>query len=150
MQNEVEGAKLGYFITGARLLRIRKFFHLISYTIVRSVWETYEHHKKLISSSRYEGLLQSLKPALAGKLDRHHFETTADPNISLSAQTLELVSFALKEGKSKEVLFERIGSLTKELDKATGAYPPCVWGESLEVSGILVMLVGWDSRQASR
>ncbi|KAJ7598755.1 hypothetical protein C8J56DRAFT_173148 [Mycena floridula] len=127
VQNEVEGGELGYHITA---------------------WESYEHHKKLIESSSYPGIIASLKPALNGKLESHHFEITVDPNPAMSGKTTEVVLLSLKEGSEMADLVEVTKKLAKQLDEAKGSSPPCIGGVSIEEPTKILTLIGWESRQS--
>jgi hypothetical protein len=112
-----------------------------------SVWESYEHHQKLINSPGYASIVEALKPAVAGKSERDHFEITVDPTKAFDeAQTTEIVILKAK-GESIDGIQECIARLRTELDKAPNAFPPAVWGESIEEPGKFIGCIGWTSRQ---
>ncbi|KAJ6559106.1 hypothetical protein DFH09DRAFT_1161925 [Mycena vulgaris] len=81
-----------------------------------SVWES------------YRSLIEALKPAAAGKLERHHF-----------------VVFTLKPEVSPEKLVPLLEDLGKGLDTSVGAHPPCLWGPSTEDKTKYLLVVGWDT-----
>ncbi|KAJ7761592.1 hypothetical protein DFH07DRAFT_918321 [Mycena maculata] len=122
--SQVEDGKTGYFV---------------------SVWESYEHHQKLIGEPSYANLIEALKPAAAGKLDRNHFNVTGDADTALSSPAVEFVVFTLKADSSADKLVPLLEDLAKALNIATGAHPPCMWGQSIENKSKYLLIVGWDT-----
>ncbi|KAJ7134708.1 hypothetical protein C8R44DRAFT_870310 [Mycena epipterygia] len=123
---QVEDGKTGYFV---------------------SVWESYGHHQKLIGEPNYASLVEALKPAAAGKLQRDHFDVAGDANTALSAPAVEFVTWTLKGDGTPEKLIPLLEDLAKGLDTAAGAHPPCLWGPSIEVEdkSKFLLVAGWDS-----
>ncbi|KAF7314377.1 hypothetical protein MKEN_00910400 [Mycena kentingensis (nom. inval.)] len=115
-----------------------------------SVWESYEHHMKLVAEPSYKSLIEVLRPATAdtSKFARHHIEPTKDPLQALGAPATERVIFTLKEGAEPEQLGLLLEELGAGLDAAAGAHPPCVWGQSREDKTKFLLLVGWDTVEA--
>ncbi|KAJ7095800.1 hypothetical protein B0H15DRAFT_71903 [Mycena belliarum] len=113
-----------------------------------TVWESYEHHKRLIGESGYATIIEALKPAVAGKLERYHIDVTADANTTLSAPASEFVVFTLKPDATPEKLVPLLEELGKGLDTAAGAHPPCMWAQSIEDKTKFLLIVGWDTVEA--
>jgi quinol monooxygenase YgiN len=112
-----------------------------------SVWESYDHHKKLINSPDYAAITDALKPAVGGKLDRDHIEASDDPSNALGAPCAEIAIFTLKEGQSKETFKERFARLVSAVNAGATPFTPCFWGESIETPGRFLLVIGWESRQ---
>ncbi|KAJ6585069.1 hypothetical protein B0H19DRAFT_409464 [Mycena capillaripes] len=123
---QVEDTKTGYFV---------------------SVWESYEHHQKLIGEPSYASIIEALKPAVSGKLQRNHINVAGDVDTALSSPAVEFVVFTVKPDASAEKLETLLGELAKGLDAAAGAHPPCVWGQGIE-DKTKFLLVGWDTVDA--
>ncbi|KAJ7288249.1 hypothetical protein C8J57DRAFT_1279563 [Mycena rebaudengoi] len=121
---QVEESKTGYFVT---------------------VWESYEHHQRLIADPSYGTLLQALKPASAGQFIKNHIEAKVDPTAALSSPAVEFVTFTLKDPGSAEKLVSLLEDLAKGLDIAVGEHPPCFWGQSKEDHQKYLLVVGWDT-----
>ncbi|KAJ7600754.1 hypothetical protein C8J56DRAFT_911195 [Mycena floridula] len=126
LQNEVEGAELGHLVTA---------------------WETYEHHKKVVDGPGYADIMAGVKPALKGPLDSHHIKVTMDHIPALSAPTTEFVSVTLKEGKDMAELLKVSERMINHLNGAKGAFPPIVFGTSIEEPTKIILVIGWGSRQ---
>jgi len=124
---QVEDPKTGYFI---------------------SVWESYEHHQKLIGEPSYASLIEGLKPAVSGKLERNHITVAGDVNSALSSPAVELVVLTLKAEGSADKFESLMGDLAKGLDTSAGEHPPCVWGQSVEDKNKYLLVVGWDTVEA--
>jgi len=121
---QVEDGKTGYFL---------------------SVWESYEHHQKFIQEPSYANLIETLKPAVSGKLERDHINVAGDVDTALSSPAVEFVIFTLKADGSAEALTSLLEELGKGLDVAVGAHPPCAWGQSVEHKSKFLLVVGWDT-----
>ncbi|KAJ7505226.1 hypothetical protein B0H11DRAFT_2272779 [Mycena galericulata] len=121
---QVEDPKIGYFV---------------------SVWESYEHHQKLISDPNYASLVEGLKPAAAGKFERNHINVNGDVNTALSSPAVEFVVFTLKAEGSTDKFVSLMGDLAKGLDTSAGEHPPCAWGQSVEENNRYLLIVGWDT-----
>ncbi|KAJ7459934.1 hypothetical protein FB451DRAFT_1182208 [Mycena latifolia] len=115
---------------------------------VAQVWQSYEHHKKLIGEPSYTSLIEALKPAAAGKLERHHVDIAGDANTALSSPATEFVVFTVKPEGSPEKLVPLLEELGKGLDISVGAHPPCMWGPSIEDKTKFLLVVGWDTVEA--
>ncbi|KAJ7784476.1 hypothetical protein B0H16DRAFT_1492642 [Mycena metata] len=124
---QVEDVKKGYFI---------------------SVWQSYEHHQKLVQQASYKSVIEGLKPAAGGDSDRNHINVAADPITALTSPALEVVVFTLKEGSTAEQLTPLFEELGKGLDAAVGSHAPCVWGQSIENRSKFLLVVGWDTVEA--
>ncbi|KAJ7259521.1 hypothetical protein B0H12DRAFT_1232001 [Mycena haematopus] len=124
---QVEDPKTGYFV---------------------SVWESYELHQKLVKDPSYASIIETLRPAVAGNFERHHINVTSDPITALSAPAVEFVVFTLKAGESDEKLSSLLEELGKGADAATGAHPPCAWGQSVEDKNKYLLIIGWDTVEA--
>lgn len=114
-----------------------------SIAYLQSVWETYEHHKKLIDHKDYGGLVQILKQAASGKLEMQHINFDGDSTLALTSPATEFVTFKPKPD-SEEKLVSSFKTLGGELIKA----PSChrvVFGESREHKGTFMTAIGWDS-----
>jgi len=121
---QVEDPKTGYFV---------------------SVWESYEHHQKLIGEPSYQSLVEGLKAAVAGKPDRNHITVSGDALVALSAPAVEFVVFTLKAGGSADTFKGLMQELAKGLDTSAGEHPPCFWGQSVEDKSKYLLVVGWDT-----
>jgi hypothetical protein len=86
---------------------------------------------------------------VAGRSERDHFEITVDHTKAFDeAQTTEIVVIKTKEGGSVDAVRELVAKLRTELDKAPNAFPPAVYGESIEEPGKFIGCIGWTNRQA--
>ncbi|KAF8895321.1 hypothetical protein BD779DRAFT_1668615 [Infundibulicybe gibba] len=108
------------------------------------VWETYEHHLKLIETKGSDALLGTLKPLLAGAPEFQHAEME-NPYGALSAPVNEFAYITVKEGQSKEDLIATLDTFHQELGKIG---IPQAFGESREKPGTFVVLVGWKNKEA--
>ncbi|KAJ7147053.1 hypothetical protein C8R43DRAFT_1129841 [Mycena crocata] len=124
---QVEDKKTGYFV---------------------SVWESYEHRNKFRGEPSYASLIEALKPAAAGQLERNHIEISGDALTALSSPATEFVVFTLKGDGTPEKLVPLLEDLGKRLDAAAGAHPPCIWGASVEDKAKFLLVVGWDTVEA--
>ncbi|KAK7048435.1 hypothetical protein R3P38DRAFT_2869335 [Favolaschia claudopus] len=124
---QVEDNKKGYFV---------------------SVWESHDHHRKLVESPNYASIIEKLKPTISGQFERNFINISHDPLPALSSPAVEIVTFTLKSGSSAEQLTPLMEELGKGLDTATGAHPPCAWGQSVEDKNKVLLIVGWDTVEA--
>ncbi|KAJ7675738.1 hypothetical protein DFH06DRAFT_946602, partial [Mycena polygramma] len=125
---QVEDAKTGYFV---------------------SVWDSYEHHQKLVADPSYASVIEALKPAVTGKLQRNHITVAGDVDAALSSPAVEFVVFTVKPEASGEKLVTLLEELGEGLDVAAGAHPPCFWGQSVEDKNKYLLVVGWDTVEVS-
>ncbi|KAJ7927975.1 hypothetical protein B0H13DRAFT_2311841 [Mycena leptocephala] len=77
------------------------------------------------SGASYANLIETLKPAVSGKLERDHINVVGDVDTALSSPPSN--------------------SSCKGLDVAVGAHPPCAWGQSVEHKSKFLLVVGWDT-----
>ncbi|KAH8116723.1 hypothetical protein DFH11DRAFT_1127839 [Phellopilus nigrolimitatus] len=97
-----------------------------------TVWETYDQTRATLASSLH--------------FDVHHVQFAADPTSALSAPVVELVFFTLKEGKTKSEIAPHLDTLVSQDTKTVIS---SMWGHSIRRDNQLVMLVGWESLEAS-
>jgi quinol monooxygenase YgiN len=112
--------------------------------IVLSVWETYEHHKKLMEGKDYGQLVQDLKPALSGKLVMQHVDFDADSTTTFTSPATEWVTFTVKPEVTQEELVATFKKLAGELLKVPSCHS-AIHGQSREHKGRVVAALGWDS-----
>ncbi|KAF7288539.1 hypothetical protein HMN09_01382900 [Mycena chlorophos] len=131
---QVEDEKNAYFISGDNCRC--------------TVWESYEHHAKLIAEPSYKTLIESLRPATADstKFSRHHIDISTDALTALSSPATEIVVFTLKNGAGDaDAMAPLMEELKAGLDAAVGAHPPCFFGQGREEKNKFVLVVGWDT-----
>ncbi|KAF7365131.1 hypothetical protein MVEN_00384400 [Mycena venus] len=124
---QIEDKKTGYFV---------------------SVWESYELREKMAKDPSYAGVIEQLKPAVAGPFTRDHINTTTDGLTALSAPVVEFVTATLKAGASAEKVSSLVEEFIKGLDGSAGSHAPAVWGQSVENKDKFLLIVGWDSLEA--
>jgi len=111
------------------------------------VWESSEHHKALMDHPEFPDII-GFGPSLGPDgLRFKHIDVNfiQDPFIAFDAPTTEIVEVTLKEGKTKEDLYEVLAVLASQLD-VDAPYPPVAWGESQDEPGERYGLVlGWNS-----
>ncbi|KAF8627398.1 hypothetical protein AX17_006213 [Amanita inopinata Kibby_2008] len=112
------------------------------------VWETYEHHKKLIDSPSYRQVREALGPLVAGEPQMLHVSFNTDITAAFKAPTTEFAFLKAKAGSSKKDCEETIQQLLDLLAPSKGLYPPPAWGESREVSDLFVTTIGWENVDA--
>ncbi|KAI0692999.1 hypothetical protein C8T65DRAFT_668861 [Cerioporus squamosus] len=119
------------------------------------VWESYEHHEKLINDAetypKLTGGITSLFDLAKGPLTMVHVNSTSEPYKAFEAPVAEIATFTLHEGKSKSELEELVDSLAKHLAEVvrTKAEEASVfhasWGPVREKDNVLVLFIGWTS-----
>ncbi|KAF9468498.1 hypothetical protein BDZ94DRAFT_1245503 [Collybia nuda] len=110
------------------------------------VWESYEHHKRLMEHEDYGGLVQSLISSTSGNLEMQHIDFDGDSTLALTSPATEFVTFKAKPN-SEEKLVSAFKRLAGELIKASSCH--CVvFGESREHKGTFMTAIGWDSVEA--
>ncbi|KAJ7342714.1 hypothetical protein DFH08DRAFT_873413 [Mycena albidolilacea] len=123
---QIEDKKTGYFI---------------------SVWESYELRQKFLADPRAAGLVEKLKPAVAGKLERHHIDVSGDPTAAFSSPVVSITVLTLKSDAAPE----KLAALLEELEKGartTAGARAIMWGQSLEDKNNFLLIGGWDSLEA--
>ncbi|KAJ7644221.1 hypothetical protein FB45DRAFT_736479 [Roridomyces roridus] len=111
-----------------------------------SVWESYEHHQKLVNDPSYSTLVEGLRAAsIDSNYERHQIKISGDVLKALSAPAVEVVLFTLQPGGSAEKYEALMGDLAKGLDKADGEHPPCAWAQTVEDKTKYQLIVGWDT-----
>jgi hypothetical protein len=108
------------------------------------VWETYEHHKKLMEREDYGQLLQDLKPVASGPLEVQHVEFNKDPTAVFTSPVAEFATLKVKPGISQEAFLLALEALAEAVVKAPACHS-VVFGETREHRGVWVALLGWDS-----
>jgi|ERR1700722_5299988 len=110
-----------------------------------TVWETHEHHKKIMAQESYREVLQSIKPLYTGEFQMVHIPFEKSVTEALSAPVTEVVILTLKPGKSKDDLTTRVDDFLKVLENAEGAHAPGLFGWTIEKEDRAVAIFGWDS-----
>ncbi|KAJ7695638.1 hypothetical protein B0H17DRAFT_1054959 [Mycena rosella] len=110
-----------------------------------SVWESLEAHQAFTKDPNYGELIEKIKPAAAGPMERHHIDIKADAGTALASPATEFVVFTLKAGGTADKLVPLLEELGKGLDIAAGAHAPCVWGQCVEDKTKFLLIVGWDT-----
>ena len=111
---------------------------------IGKVWETYEHHQKVMESPQYSKVLDLAKPLSVGDFQIQHIPVDVDPTAAFTAPITEFGYLKPKEGKDKECL----GILQESGDlvcAAKGVRPPALWGEIREDPGQYRGSIGWES-----
>ncbi|KAF5314890.1 hypothetical protein D9619_006967 [Psilocybe cf. subviscida] len=108
------------------------------------VWETYEHHKAVIDSPGYPGIV-GLAGTIAGNSTMLHVPFRDAPEPALSAPATEVAVITLKPGKTVadvDAVFESFMHKveSEEEDAAVGT-----WGQTKEEAEKLVCFFGWAS-----
>ncbi|KAF7298999.1 hypothetical protein MIND_00848100 [Mycena indigotica] len=116
-----------------------------------SVWKSYEDHAKLIADPSYKTVIEGLRSATtdSAQFSRNHIDVSKDPLTALSSPAVEFVLFTLKNGEADaDKLVPLLTELESGLNVATGAHPPCVFGQSREDKSKFLLVVGWDTVEA--
>ncbi|TFK86249.1 hypothetical protein K466DRAFT_600476 [Polyporus arcularius HHB13444] len=119
------------------------------------VWESYEHHKKLMDDTttypKLTGSVESVFDKSKGPVTMLHVDTTNEPYKAFEAPVVEIATFTLREGQSKSEL----EGLVKTLADAINANEPgtngafhASWGPAREKDNAFVLFIGWSSVDA--
>jgi hypothetical protein len=111
---------------------------------IQKVWETYEHHQKLIDAPHYSKVLDSAKPLSVGEFQIQHIPVDVDPTAAVTAPITEFGYLKTKEGKDKECL-DILRASQEAMSTSKGVHLPAAWGEIMENAGQYLALVGWES-----
>jgi len=117
---------------------------------IQAVWESSEHHKNFKDRPGFPGII-GLGPSIdpeGTKFKCIDVNFIQDPFIALSAPTTEIVEMTLKEGKTKEDLYEVLTVLASKLD-VDAPYPPTAWGESQDETKRYGLVLGWNNSKVN-
>jgi hypothetical protein len=111
------------------------------------VWETLDHHKKVMSHDSYPALVSLTAPAHAGPLDMLHFEVSEDPTTALTSPVTYFTYFTLNEGKTREGFksFLDSANIPQHFDVNQKIY----YGWCVERSELSIVFLGWASVEVS-
>ncbi|KAI0747599.1 hypothetical protein C8Q80DRAFT_1167585 [Daedaleopsis nitida] len=116
------------------------------------VWETLEHHQKLMSNPEtYPKLTGSVGPIFEGgasKIEMIHVKPTTEPFRAFEAPALELAVFTLLEGQPMSALEEIVGDLVKAVSTGEPEVIHASWGHVVEKADQLALFIGWTSVEA--
>jgi hypothetical protein len=107
------------------------------------VWESYDHHKAVIDTPGYPGIV-GLADTIAGNTTILHVPFRDAPEPSLGAPTTEVAVLTLKPGKTVADIDAALASLAPEASLEEG-YVAGTWGETMEDAEKLVLFSGWAS-----
>lgn len=110
------------------------------------MWESLEHHAKLIKDPSFTAIISKLQPSIQpDSFALQHVEFNIDPTTTIfKAPALEIAVATLKPGRSAEEAEKGIELLSKALTEAGAAN---AGGKSIEKEGVWVFVVGWESAQ---
>lgn len=110
-----------------------------------SVWETYGHHESLMNRPEYPQII-GLSPSVgAGGIQMNHIEFIHDFIPLFDAPSTEILTLKLKEGKSKEDVYNILQALVPKVAALNDKYAPGSWGQTLEETDKFYLVTGWDS-----
>jgi len=108
------------------------------------VWETFEHHKALLDHPNYPSIIGCDPSVGTGGVTIKHVEFLQDPIPALIAPVTEIFTMTLKEGKTKEDLYEVLSKIGAKM--AVDAPYPSALGEIREEPGKgYALVLGWNS-----
>lgn len=111
-----------------------------AYDEPRPVWESYEHHKTMMSRSDYPDVVAQLKLFFRdGQLKMNHVEFKGDIDSAFSAPVTSLSFMTLKAGRTKD-----------QLEKGIQANSGRAWGQTLEDANLFMSITGATSSQVSQ
>jgi len=108
------------------------------------VWETYEHHKRMMERDDYKDVIALLTPSFAGSLDLQHVDFQRDVRNGLDARVTELTLLDVKP-EAKDTFSSYTKDLFNELETAKGCHRPIAGAFSRENPETFALLIGWDS-----
>ncbi|KAG6829894.1 hypothetical protein H0H92_003027 [Tricholoma furcatifolium] len=111
------------------------------------IWETIDHHTKLMNAEVYPELKQSLGLACSGPLDMQHVDFDGDAAAVFASPAMELVTMVPHSGVDLKEFHDLITDLRTNLLAASSCHFVTL-GESTENKGTWFLLVGWDSVEA--
>ncbi|KAF5314891.1 hypothetical protein D9619_006966 [Psilocybe cf. subviscida] len=110
-----------------------------------TVWDTYDHHKAVIDTQGYPGIV-GLADTIAGNSTMLHVPFRDAPEPALGAPTTEVAVFTLKPGKTIADVDAILASMMQEV--GLEAKDDCVvgtWGQTREDAEKVVLFFGWAS-----
>lgn len=113
-----------------------------------TVWETYEHHQRLMKHANYPDLLRVFKPATIDEFDVQYVDFGVDPVAALEAPVTEIAILKPKMGASKNDFLSNFKNLSEKLIRAESCHS-VIWGESRGHGGSFIAVIGWDSIQVN-
>jgi len=116
--------------------------------IITVVWETYEHHQKLMEAPHYPNFLEHAKPLSVGDFQIQHIPVDVDPTAAFTAPITEFGYLTPKEGKDEEECLRILRESGGLVSVAKGVHPPAVWGEIRENPRHYRVIVGWEGLEA--
>lgn len=84
-----------------------------------------------------------------GGIQMNHVEFIDDFTPLLNAPTTEILKFRLKEGKSKDDVYNILQSLVPKVAALNNKYAPGTWGQTREEVDRFYLMTGWDSMQVN-
>ncbi|KAF8885686.1 hypothetical protein CPB84DRAFT_1788151 [Gymnopilus junonius] len=110
------------------------------------VWETLQHHQKLMAHPEYPQVTGLVPTIGEGGIKMYHVDFIRDFIPAVSAPSTEILEIALKEGRSKEELFRIITENGVNIEKFLPAeHRPVTLGTTLEDSNKFFGSIGWKS-----
>ncbi|KAI0692998.1 hypothetical protein C8T65DRAFT_586152 [Cerioporus squamosus] len=118
------------------------------------VWESYEHHKKLMDDTttypKLTGSVASVFDKSKGPVTMLHINTTNEPYKAFEAPVVEIATFTLQEGQSKSELEAHVKTLVDAVNtktEADGVFHAS-WGPVRENDNAFVVFIGWTTVDA--
>lgn len=150
-----EDKATAYHLIG-RLFPVRSYFP-ITYGFCSSVWESYEHHEKLMNDAttypKLTGSVAAVFDKSKGPITMLHIKTTDEPYKALEAPVVEIATFTLHEGKSDlkselEGYVKTLADAVNTKTEADGVFHAS-WGPVREKDNAFVLFIGWASVDVS-
>lgn len=123
------------------------------------VWESYEHHKKLMDDTvtypKLGNAITSMFDLTKGPLTMVHVNPANEPYKALEAPVSEIATFTLHDGQAKSELEGIVDKLVKHIEDVaktkgeTGSVVYTSWGPIREKDNVLVLFISWPSVEVS-
>ncbi|RPD59179.1 hypothetical protein L226DRAFT_614020 [Lentinus tigrinus ALCF2SS1-7] len=118
------------------------------------VWESYEHHEKLMNDTatypKLTGSVESVFDKSKGSVTMQHINTTDEPYKAFEAPVVEIATFTLHEGQSKSELEGLMKNLADGMNAKTEAdgVLHASWGPIRENDNAFILFIGWTTVDA--
>lgn len=116
-----------------------------------TVWESYEHHEKLMNDKatypKLTGSVEAVFDKSKGPTTMLHVNTTNEPYKAFEAPVVEIALFTLHEGKSKSELEGLVKTLADAVNTKAGTDGVfhASWGLVREKENVVALFIGWTS-----
>lgn len=110
------------------------------------MWETLDHHKKVIADPSYAELTKLLAPVYTDHIEMVHVDMNGDPKSALSAPITDLTYITLKEGKTQKDL---TACFTSYVTAGFALESGTLYGPVIEKPETFCRVVPWESVEVS-